>query len=379
MSLPKAYAGRILRVDLSTGRSGTFETERYAGRFLGGRGVATAIHWDEVPPEAGFDDPRNRLTVALGPLCGMSGGLGGSRWGLYARSPFPAVSHAGREHFCGGNLGGGFGAELRFAGYDGLVVQGVAERPVWLAIEDDRVELRPAGELWGRTTFDARTALGERAVRGSRFLTIGPAGEHRVPLATVFADGDASCSGGMGAVLGAKRLKAIAVRGSKRAVPPGDREELQRIAAYVRGLERGNVKVWGLDFMEHGPRTKKAACYGCMGHCLRVRYTAADGDSGKFMCQSRFFYMHRAWGYYGVENDVPFRANRLCDAYGIDTWEVQALIEWLLQCAEAGVPVEPGTALDASKVGSLEFIETLVRVASLRERKRVFVDLATGR
>jgi aldehyde:ferredoxin oxidoreductase len=367
MGLPKAYAGRILRVDLSTGKSETFETERYAKRFLGGRGAATAIHWDEVPPEATFDDPRNRLTVMVGPLCGMSGGLGGSRWGIYAKSPFPAVSHAGREHFCCGNLGGGFGAELRFAGYDGLVVQGVAERPVWLAIEDDKVEVRSADELWGRSTFETREALRERAATGARTMMIGPAGENRVPLATVFADGDASCSGGMGAVMGAKRLKAVAVRGTRRAVQPADKDELRRIDAYVRGLERGNVKVWGLDFMEHGPRTKKAPCYGCMGHCLRVRYTAANGDSGKFMCQSRFFYMHRAWGHYGVENDVPFQANRLCDAYGIDTWEVQALIEWLLACHEAGLATERETGLDVAKVGSFEFIETLVRLASRRQ------------
>ncbi len=367
MSLPRPYAGKILRVDLSTGHSETIDTERYAGRFLGGRGVATAIHWDEVPPEAGFDDPRNRLTVALGPLCGMPGGLGGSRWGIYAKSPFPAVAHAGREHFCHGSLGGGFGAELRFAGYDGLVVQGVAERPVWLAIEDGRVALHPAGDVWGRSTLETRAALGARAAPGSRFMAIGPAGEQRVPLATVFADGDASCAGGMGAVMGAKNLKAVAVRGSRRAVEVADREALRRIDAHIRAMRRGNVKVWGLDFMAHGPRTKKFPCYACMGHCLRVRYTAESGDSGKFMCQSRFFYMHHAWGHYGADNDVPFLANRVCDAYGIDTWEVQALIEWLLLCHAAGLVSERETGLDLSRVGSLEFIEALVRMTSLRQ------------
>lgn len=367
MSLPKAYAGKILRVDLSSGRSETFDSEPYATRYLGGRGVATAIHWAEVPPEAPFDHPDNRLTMSFGPLCGMAGGLGGSRWGIYSRSPFPASGHSGREHFCYGNLGGAFGAELRFAGYDGLVVQGCAERPVWLEIVDGKVELHPADDLWGQGTVEAMAAVKQRAAAGSKALAIGPAGEHRVPLATVFADGDASCSGGMGAVMGAKNLKAVAVRGTNRKVEVADREALKKIDAYVRSLQRGNVKVWGLDFMAHGPKTRKYPCYACMGHCLRVRYTAENGDAGKFMCQSRFFYMHHAWGHYGADNDVPFLANRICDRYGIDTWEVQGLIEWLLLCHAAGVLTEKETGLDLSKVGSLEFIEALVRQTSLRQ------------
>ena len=367
MSLPRAYAGKMLRVDLSTGRSETFDSETYASRFLGGRGVATAIHWAEVPPEARSDDEQNRLVVAFGPLCGMTGGLGGSRWGIYAKSPFPAAAHGGREHFCYGNLGGAFGAELRFAGYDGLVVQGRAERPVWLAIEDEKVELHPAGELWGQGTIETRAALAQRAAAGSRVMAIGPAGEHGVPLATVFAHGDASCSGGMGAVMGGKNLKAVAVRGSSRKVQVADRAALREIDTYIRGLQRGNVKVWGLDFMAHGSKTKKFPCQSCMGHCLRVRYTAESGDSGKFMCQARFFYMHHAWGYYGEDNDVPFLANRICDRYGIDTWEVQALIEWLLLCRAAGLVSEREIGLDLTKVGSLEFIEALVRQISLRE------------
>lgn len=365
MSLPKAYAGKILRVDLTTGRSEVFATERYAGRFLGGRGVATAIYWEEVPPEAPFDAPENRLIVAVGPLCGMSGGLGGSRWGMFAKSPFPAAARGNGDRFCYGNLGGAFGAELRFAGYDGLVLQGISARPVWLEVEDDRVVLHEAGDLWGRSTLETRAALRDR-VPGFRTMAVGPAGENRVPLATVLADGDASCSGGLGAVFGAKRLKAVAVRGSRRSVPIADREELRRIDAWVRSLQRGNVKVWGLDFMAHGPRVRRAPCYGCMGHCLCVRYTSRDGDAGKFMCQSRFFYLHHAWNYYGEENDVPFRANRLCDAYGLDTWEVQGLIDWLLAARAAGIAVERDLDLDLSGLGSLEFIEDLVRRISLR-------------
>jgi len=354
-------------VDLSTGATRTIATDRYASRFVGGRGLATGIYWDEVPPEVGFDHEDNRLILAVGPLCGAPGGLGGSRWGIFGKSPFPAASHGGRDHFCYGNLGGRLGAALRFAGYDAVVVHGKADHPVALVIEADGVTFSPADDLWGLSTVETMARLREVHGPRARSLAIGPAGEHRVPLATVFADGDASCSGGMGAVLGAKRLKAITVTAAPQRIPVADREALRRIDRKIRGYERGNVKVWGLDFMADGPQTKKFPCYGCMGHCLRVRYTAEGGQSGKFMCQSRFFYLHHAWGYYGEDNDVPFLANRVCDEYGIDTWEVQSLIEWLLGCHAGGVITEAETGLDLSRVGSLEFIQELVHLAAHRQ------------
>jgi aldehyde:ferredoxin oxidoreductase len=164
----------------------------------------------------------------------------------------------------------------------------------------------------------------------------------------------------MGAVMGAKNLKAIALRGQQRVVDTAHPEALREISREIRGNGRGNVKVWGIDFMAHGPKTRKFPCYGCPANCLRVKYTADNGKSGKFMCQSRFFYMPHAWGYYGQENDVPFQANRSCDELGIDTWEIQTIIEWLLRCHEEGIITEAESGLPLSKVGSLEFIETLL-------------------
>lgn len=359
MNLSACYSGKILRVDLSTRRHEYIETARYADRFLGGRGIASAIYWDEVPPDCPADDPENRLIFALGPLAGIKSGIGGSRWGIFAKSPFPK-----KDHFCYGNLGGFFGAELKFAGYDGLVVQGKAEEPSVLYIDDDAVSVRPAGDLWGTDTAAAMERLQKE---GWKPAVIGPAGENGVPLATVFADGDASCSGGMGAVMGSKNLKAVAVRGSRRDPQAADRERLRELQREIKSFGRGNVKVWGLDFMAQGENTKKMPCYGCMASCLRVRYTAADGTTGKYMCQSRFFYMQHAWGYYNEENDVPFYANKLCDKYGIDTWQIQLLMEWLLRCHAEGIITEEESGLPLDKVGSLEFIDALVTMTSLRE------------
>jgi aldehyde:ferredoxin oxidoreductase len=145
MTLPKAYAGKILSVDLSSGKIDTIETSHYAEKFIGGRGTATALHWDLTPADAGALDPENRLIISMGPLAGMPGGLGGSRWGIYSKSPFP-MGRFGRDHFCYGNLGGTFGSELRFAGFDGMVVSGKSEYPVTIDIQDSNVSINPAGE-----------------------------------------------------------------------------------------------------------------------------------------------------------------------------------------------------------------------------------------
>ncbi len=366
MSLPKAYAGKILSVDLSKGKIDTIETSKYAEKFIGGRGTATALYWDLTPPEAGALDPENRLIISMGPLAGMPGGLGGSRWGVYSKSPFPRGRFS-RDHFCYGNLGGTFGSELRFAGYDGIVVSGKASHPVTIDIQDSKVSINPAGDLWGKTTVDTMESIKKKYEPRTKVMCIGPAGENMVSIATVFADGDASCSGGMGAVIGSKNLKAVSVRGTNRKVEVGNPEELKNIEQTIRNLNRGNVKVWGLDFMEHGPKTHKYPCFGCMANCLRVKYTADNGKSGKFMCQSRFFYLNHAWAYYGEDNDMTFHANRFCDEYGIDTWEIQGIIEWLLLCHAAGVITEKESGLDLKKVGSLEFIENLVKMTSLKQ------------
>ncbi|MBN1834966.1 MAG: hypothetical protein JW820_03890 [Spirochaetales bacterium] len=361
---PRGYTGTILRVDLSTGSTETLDTYEYARRFIGGRGLATALYWQEVPPETAAFAPENRLVFATGPVAGVPA-LGGSRWGIHAKSPLLA-GLKGREHFCYGNLGGYFGAELKLAGYDALVVQGRADHPVTLWLRPGKVEILDASRLWGLTTVGAMTAVKGELGEKVKVLAIGPAGENLVPFATVFAEGDASCGGGMGAVMGSKNLKAVAVQASTRKVDTADPERLRAIAREIKALGRGNVKVWGFDFMAHGPKTEKMPCYGCMANCLRVRYTADNGKSGKYMCQSRFFYYPYAILFYGEENDVPFLANRACDEYGLETWAVQDLVDWLVRCHEEGLVSEEQSGLPLSQPGSLELAEGLVQMTALR-------------
>ena len=373
--LPGAYRGRILTINLTDGSTGIINTADYSSRYLGGRGIATALYFDLVPPEADAMGPENTLIAMTGPMAGLPA-IGGSRWGLFAKS----ADTPKREHFSYGNLGGTFGAELKFAGLDGLVITGKAENPVVLVISggkgEDEVRLESADEWVGMGAESVLRALKESFGPKVKSFTTGPAGEAGIPFASVLAEGGASCSGGMGAVMGSKNLKAVVVRGTDRSIRAADSKALNAISKRIRAWDRGNVKVWGMDFMAQGPETRKLPCYGCMANCLRVKYTASDGTTGKYMCQSRFFYMALAWAYYGRENDIAFRANRLCDELGMDTWAIQDLVDWLVRCRDSGALSDEQTGLNLSTIGSLEFVESLLRM--IIDRRGFGAEMALG-
>ena len=147
MSSEYGYAGKILKVNLSTGQTEIAPTAGYAD-FLGGRGMAAKIYWDEMPPGTAALDPDNRLIFVTGPLTGFAG-FSSSRWQVCGKSPVTIP-----EQFCYANLGGSWGAHLKFAGYDGVVIQGKSDKPVYLFIQDGTAEIRDASNLWGKTTFE---------------------------------------------------------------------------------------------------------------------------------------------------------------------------------------------------------------------------------
>jgi aldehyde:ferredoxin oxidoreductase len=354
-----AYTGKILRVDLSSGKITHTSTEEYGDRFLGGRGIATGIYWDEVPPEVKAFDPENRLIFATGPLAGLTG-VSGSRWVICGKSALTAP-----EYFNYCNLGGNWGAQLKLAGYDAVVVQGRAEKPVYLLIDNERVELKDASALWGKGTMETRGII------TGELVACGPAGENMVTFASVLADKDASGSSGLGAVMGSKRLKAIAVRGSgevKAAHPQRYRELANRARELRKGIDMASVG--GTDQMKQvlGARLKKDYCWGCTGgFCFRAKYKASSGQEGKSMCGSATFYVLRAQKYYGEQTEVPFLANMICNEYGIDTHQIDVMMQWLSKCHQAGILTDDNTGIPLSRQGSLEFIETLVRKLALRE------------
>ena len=352
------YAGRILRIDLSSGVIAHIPTMEYADRFLGGRGIGARIYWGEVPLEANAFAPENRLMFFTGPLAGFNG-LGSSRWTVCGKSPLTMP-----EQFSYSNLGGGWGVQLKFAGYDGIVIQGKSDGPVYLFVDDGSAEIRDASALWGRSTIEVREMLKRELGSSVRVVACGPAGENMVRFASLLADQDASGSSGFGAVMGSKKLKAIAVRGGGRMVAANP-DKLRELTRVVRELKSDVIGTGQQDLIV-GPKMKKDVCYGCIGACIRQTFEAKDGTKGKFTCGSAWFYQERALRYYGQWNETPFFANRLCDGYGLDTDSVYTLIMWLSRCNKAGILTD-NTGIPLSKLGSLEFIETLVGKISLRD------------
>ena len=226
------YAGNILRVDLSSRTISSVPTIDYAARFLGGRGIAAKVYWDEVAPEVKAFDPDNRLMFVTGPLAGVSPGVGGVRWLVCGKSPT-----AKPEQFSYANLGGSWGTELKRAGYDGVIVHGESDTPVYLSVKNGEAELKDASALWGKSTVATMGILKEQLGSQTRIVTTGPAGEHRVAMATILADNDASGSSGFGAVMGSKKLKAIAVRGNRK-VATAFPERLAELNREIRRLRK---------------------------------------------------------------------------------------------------------------------------------------------
>ncbi|MBM3132853.1 MAG: hypothetical protein FJZ95_07480 [Chloroflexi bacterium] len=367
------YAGKILRVDLSERKIETVPTSDYSDRFLGGRGIGAKIYWDEVPPEIGPFDPKNTLVFAVGPLCGVPV-IGGSRWMVCGKSPEPIP-----PSFSYGNLGGRFGAELKFAGYDAIAVQGKSEKPVYLHLHANKAELKDALHLRGKGAIETRETLKAALGESARVVTIGPAGENGVAMASLLADSDSSASGGLGASMGSKNLKAIVVQGTGEKVRIAHPERFQELRNYYTQIVGGQwefMSRWVRNYFQEfkmtpGPEMKKDPCYGCLGKCPRKVYQAADGRKGKFFCGAALFYQPWTDRFYGdwntVGGDVPFMATKLCDNYGMDVFAIDLMLSWLDSCHREGVFSEQETGLPLSKIGSLEFIESLTRRIALRE------------
>ena len=344
-------------MDLSRRTITKLPTADYAARFLGGRGVAAKIYWDHVSPQVKALDPDNCMIFITGPLAGFPR-LAGSRWQVCGKSPATEP-----ESFSYANAGGSWGAWLKFAGYDGALIQGKSDRPTYLFIRDGTAEVRDASLIWGKTTTEAREILKTELGKEVRVVATGPAGENMVSFATLLADEDSSASSGFGSIMGAKKLKAIAVAGNRRPAAANP-QRLQELADCVYQMRKGT---WDEYVPAIPGRTKRQACYGCITGCMREVYRTSTGEQGKFFCQSSQVYLRPALDYHGKWNEVIFYANRLCDKYGVDATVIQPMIVWLSRCYQEGILSDEATGIPLSKIGSYEFIETLVRKISLRE------------
>ncbi|MGD8622435.1 MAG: aldehyde ferredoxin oxidoreductase family protein [Anaerolineales bacterium] len=198
-----AYAGRVARVDLTLGTWRVEDSSKLAQRFLGGRGINSWILLDELNPDVAPLSPSNLLAFGAGALVGTS-------------APAACFTSIGSKNLLTGGInfshaGGHFAPAMKKAGFDNLIVTGRSENPVYLYLHDGKVELKDAKHLWGKTTWETQAEISEELIHEDlRYLTIGPAGENLVRFAIAIVDKTrAAASGGLGAIMGSKNLKAI--------------------------------------------------------------------------------------------------------------------------------------------------------------------------
>ncbi|MFQ5827142.1 MAG: aldehyde ferredoxin oxidoreductase family protein, partial [Dehalococcoidia bacterium] len=248
------YMGKVLHVDLATRevRQESLDPE-IASKFIGGMGLSTKILYDEVGPEVDPLGPDNVIIFATGPLTGTNAPASG-RVEVTAKSPQNGA-------LATGNTGGTWGVELKRAGYDALIVRKSSPEPVYLWIDDGKVEVRRADHLWGRDAWETTDRLGEelggRRENEIKVVAIGPAGENLVRFASLINEYyHSQARGGIGAVMGSKKLKAIAIRGSGRvtvAQPEAFRSARQEAIDRIVNSWHPTMKDSYKDFGDVGP------------------------------------------------------------------------------------------------------------------------------
>jgi aldehyde:ferredoxin oxidoreductase len=214
------YMGKLLEVDLSSNKTMTVETDLdTAKNFIGGKGYGAKLIWDRVPENIKPLDPENLLIFMLGPLTGTLA-QSSARFAVVTKSPLTGI-------FTDGHVGGYWGPKLKFSGYDGIVISGKAEKPVYLYITEDKCEIKDAKDLWGKTVFEVDDIL-KKKYPGSSVGTIGPAGENLVNFACIsFDKGRQAGRCGPGAVMGSKNLKAVVVKKGKKRPTYADEDKFK--------------------------------------------------------------------------------------------------------------------------------------------------------
>ena len=370
MKTKGGWTGRILDVDLTAGKTSSRDTMQYVPDFVGGLGVAAKIAWDELEPGVGALDPGNMLFIMAGPLTGtLASGAGRVEVAGIAPQQHPSV-------FSRSGMGGHWGAELKYAGYDGVVLRGKSDKPVYLWVHDGEVEIRDAGFLWGTGTFGTTQLL--RNVHGprTRVVSIGQAGEQLSRIAVLQTEtGNAAGQGGFGAVMGSKNLKAIAVRGTQGVALARPRQfmDLCMNASTEGQTPRGHGIERQRDHkVDANLRIRK--CGFCATPCAHPMYMNLPTATGAGMTTTA----RHCWGY-RAPREVEAEARAMTSDYGLNGWEITyGIIPWLQLCRQHGlidavdgveiaVPDQPIEYL-RDKVGSTgEFLKTLVRKMAFRE------------
>ena len=359
-SLRYGWCGKILKVDLSSEAIKEIDTQPYAERFLGGRGIATRLYWENVSATAKAFDPENHLIFMTGPIT-ATGAQGASRFSIIGKSPMLMP-----EGFCYGNMGGYWGASLKRAGFDGLMVSGKAERPVYLFISDGNATLEDASGIYLEGVKQVEEYLHQTHGKKTHFITTGPAGMNQCRNANLMTDNEGSATGGFGAVLGAKNLKAIAVVGtqSPRVSAPSALKELNKLTIKLNKRDT--------SFNPYPPdqisRKGKASCFQCGLDCvMRSTYKTQSNIEVVRKCQAMFVYFPWVMGRQGEPAETALNATGLCNDLSLCTMEMANIIQWISAGYKAGYLNDAQTGLEIDKLGTWQFFEDLCNMIAYRK------------
>ena len=386
------HAGKILKIDLTKNTISTEPTARYTEKFIGGLGIEMKLVYDHLDPAAKALEPENVIVFSAAPFTGT------------------IVPGTGRCHFTtksattgllgGAAFGGMWAPELKYAGYDHILIQGRADKPVYLYIENDQVEIRDAAEVWGQDIYQAQSTIQKLHNDPElQVLCIGQAGENLVRYATV-ATGLADTGGrnGAGAVLGSKNLKAIAVRGTG-GVRFADPDKYLELAKELHDLLRADPFI--TDAQENGtsdgiddfPRSGMAAvhnfqssaipgqdvvlhrsyydrygvaricCFGCPVGC-KDNYSVPGKGNGGSKCVN---YHALTSLVSNVDLDLWWEATLLCQKQGIDISQIAGILAWLMELYQRGLIGTEQTDGIAMEWGSRSAILDIIKKIIARE------------
>ena len=383
------YTGKILWVDLSKEEVTIKDLDMgMARKYIGGVGFAAKLLWDETNAETEPLSAENPLIFMTGPLTGIV--PSSSRYTVAAISPLTNIW--GEAH-----AGGRWAAELKKAGFDGIVVKGKSKKPVYLWVRDGAAEIADGGHLWGKDTYEVSKLLREETDEMASVVTIGRAGEKLVRIACVMNDGKAGRAAarcGLGAVMGSKKLKAIAVRGSqspKASDEKGLKESIKRIfpKTKIKAEERAEARrdlmkglMWGWARAGNYPIRnwsegtfegfeEKAAemwargtpyyCSTCRTSCIE----SASTEEGRHVVYEAFAPLGSSCLIDNVE--ALQEAYTLCNKYGLDTISTGGVISFAMECLERGLITLEDTGGVNLRWGNHEAMIEMVRRIGERE------------
>ncbi len=388
------YGGNILRVNLSTGKITRAPTPPELVRdYIGGRGFNAYLLYNEVPQGADPLGPDNKLFISTGPLSGLLV-AGGGKCDFTTKSPLTGG-------YASSSIGGLLSAEIKYAGLDTIILEGMSARPVYLVIEDDRAELRDAAPYWGKGSIEVEKALKDKYGEEYQVAVIGPGGENGVLYASINHDyGRQAGRGGVGTVMGVKKVKAIVIRGTqsvKVADLPAYRaaglalfkackesEGLKPWQTYgttivvswcdevgalptrnfSAGSFEGGKTLYGPVMREQIVVTDKG-CFGCPSPCGKYSHSKRHGAYVEGPEYETIGMLGSNVGLSDIE-DVAY-ANLLCDDLGIDTISTGSAIGWAMECFEKGLFTRSDTGGLDLRFGNAAAVFEMIRRIARRE------------